>query len=360
MSDSLNYRWKSGKPFKAWFFVKGFVKTCFPSFIYRKRKEKLLQQLEKRKDKDYILERVEYYNKAKHPHALPSITLHKHNGHYYHFLDKIHQFKPSTFHKAYYLDLQDAVRYFDSSLRISYIPGDVYFTPEYPSIVKSRLLSRDNQNSILLKLDKLRHFIYVNDKIPFEQKKNQAIFRGKIRLSRQREQFLKMYFGSAICDCGIVEKNSSHPQWITPKKTISEHLEYKFIMALEGNDVASNLKWVMSSNSIAVMPRPTCETWFMEGKLIPNYHYIEIKEDLSDLEERLNYYICHPLEALEIIDHAHEYIQQFMDEEREEIIQLLVMDKYFKITAETSPQREDNVHPDIQKNSIRTTNESSF
>ena len=62
-------------------------------------------------------------------------------------------------------------------------------------------------------------------------------------------------------------------------------------MALEGIDVASNLKWVMSSNSIAVMPRPTCETWFMEGTLIPDYHYIEIKPDFSDLEERLNQYI---------------------------------------------------------------------
>ena len=38
-------------------------------------------------------------------------------------------------------------------------------------------------------------------------------------------------------------------EWMTPKKTIREHLDYKFIMALEGNDVASNLKWVMSSNS---------------------------------------------------------------------------------------------------------------
>lgn len=61
------------------------------------------------------------------------------------------------------------------------------------------------------------------------------------------------------------------------QKTIREHLDYKFIMAIEGNDVASNLKWVMSSNSLAVMPRPTCETWFMEGTLIPDYHYIEVR-----------------------------------------------------------------------------------
>ncbi|MFR5959312.1 MAG: hypothetical protein ACLUHA_08150 [Bacteroides stercoris] len=28
-------------------------------------------------------------------------------------------------------DLQDVARWFDRQLRISYIPGDVYFTPEY-------------------------------------------------------------------------------------------------------------------------------------------------------------------------------------------------------------------------------------
>ena len=103
-------------------------------------------------------------------------------------------------------------------------------------------------------------------------------------------------------------------------------------MSLEGNDVASNLKWVMSSNSIAVTPRLTCETWFMEGTLIPNYHYIEVKDDFSDLEERLNYYIAHPDEAESIIRHAQEFIAQFKDQKREKLISLLVLKKYFDIT----------------------------
>jgi hypothetical protein len=114
--------------------------------------------------------------------------------------------------------------------------------------------------------------------------------------------------------------------------TIEEHLDYKFIMSLEGNDVASNLKWVMSSNSIAVTPKHTVETWFMEGTLIPNYHYIEVKDDFSDLEERLTYYINHPDEAEAIIQHAHEYVNQFRDEKREKLISLLVLKRYFEIT----------------------------
>ena len=40
--------------------------------------------------------------------------------------------------------------------------------------------------------------------------------------------------------------------------------KHKFILCIEGNDVASNLKWVMSSNSVAVMPKPKFESWFME------------------------------------------------------------------------------------------------
>ena len=47
----------------------------------------------------------------------------------------------------------------------------------------------------------------------------------------------------------------------------------------------------MSSNSLAVMPKPKFESWFMEGLLIPDHHFVEIKRDYSDLEEKLNYYI---------------------------------------------------------------------
>ena len=70
----------------------------------------------------------------------------------------------------------------------------------------------------------------------------------------------------------------------------------------------------------------------MEGRLIPNYHYVEIKPDFSDLEERLNYYITHPQKAEEIIAHAHEYVEQFKDPEREKLVSLFVLKKYFEET----------------------------
>ena len=93
---------------------------------------------------------------------------------------------------------------------------------------------------------------------------------------------MRMYFGSECCDAGISTPRPEYPpEWTKPHISMYDHLNYKFILAIEGYDVATNLKWIMSSNSLAVMPRPTYETWFMEGTLIPGYHYVEIRPEIG-------------------------------------------------------------------------------
>lgn len=293
-----------------------------PKRFFQIRLQRTLAFASRRKDREYIEQRVNYYNKltgeVKLPTAAPHLSEHKLGG-----------------QKVYFFDSYQYTRWFSDSFQWGFCPGDVTYIPEYPSIVKSRPLTDNNENSVVLKLEKIRHFIFVNDKKSFAEKINKVIFRGKVKGKPSRRQFMEMYFHHPMCDLGDVSKNTTDPvEWQTEKKTIREHLDYKFIMSLEGNDVASNLKWVMSSNSIAVMPRPTCETWFMEGTLIPDYHYIEIKADFSDLEEKLNYYMEHTDEAQRIIEHAHEYVAQFKNREQEHLISLLVLDKYFKMTGQ--------------------------
>jgi hypothetical protein len=85
----------------------------------------------------------------------------------------------------------------------------------------------------------------------------------------------------------------------------------------------------MSSNSLAVMPYPRFETWFMEGTLIPDFHYVFVKDDFSDLEEKIKYYMNYPDEAEKILANAHDFVEQFKNPKREKIISLLVMQKYF-------------------------------
>ena len=119
-------------------------------------------------------------------------------------------------------------------------------------------------------------------------------------------------------------------------------------MCIEGNDVASNLKWVMSSNSVAVMPRPKFESWFMEATLIPNFHYIEIKDDYSDLNDKLDYYIENVDKLKEISSNANNYVNQFRDKRDEKIISLLVMEKFFSLSGQKKPLI--NLFSKIQEN----------
>ena len=236
---------------------------------------------------------------------------------------------------AYFFDTYEFTRWFSDRLLWNTVPGDVTTVPDVPSIVKSRPICGDNANSVLLNLDKVRHFIFLRDDIPFRKKSDKAIFRLAITRRPHRERFMRMYFGSECCDAGISTPRPEYPpEWTKPHISMYDHLNYKFILAIEGYDVATNLKWIMSSNSLAVMPRPTYETWFMAGTLIPGYHYVEIRPDYSDLEERMRYYIEHPDEAEAIIAHAHEYVAQFRDRRREKIISLLVLQNYFRRTGQ--------------------------
>ncbi len=313
----------SGKNPKLPYYVKNYIKVFLPVFLFQMRLTNKLSSINK-DEADYIKERVDYYNKLNEVEPLTAATPR--------FKDLK---KDKEVKSVYFLDAYDIISWFKKDFRWNYLPGDITYIPKVPSIVKSRPIEGDNRNSVLLKLVKVRHFIFIKDKIPFQKKKDKLIFRGKVDNKPNREAFMQMYFKHPMCDLGnITKKELSPKEWTVKKTTLYDHLEYKFVLALEGNDVASNLKWVMSSNSIAVMPRPRYETWFMEGKLKPNFHYIEIKDDYSDLEERLSYYIENEAEALQIIKNANEYVSQFFDQKREHLIGLAVMEKYLKMTGQ--------------------------
>ena len=302
MKDSIFYKLNSGKPIKLFYFIKKYCGLIIPDWYYRKKLYYKLKNIEKHNDYEYICNRVNYYCKQNKLWKISDKDIYEYKFAYINFTGAIKNYQRKFFHTVYYFDQHDVMKFFPKHLRWNYKPGDVNFSLDTPTIVKSRPISENNTNSVILKLDKLRHFIFIKDNKSFEEKNNLAIFRGKIRGSKVRVPFLEKWINHPMIDAGIVEKQENYPEsWIKPKKTLREHLDYKFIFALEGNDVASNLKWVMSSNSIAVMTRPTCETWFMEGKLIPNYHYIEIANDFSDVIEKLQYYINHPEEAKQII-----------------------------------------------------------
>ena len=320
MFSYLIYKLNSGQNSKVLYYTQSYLSLLVPSIFYRLKLKRELQSLNKRDDKDYILRRVDYYCKLSENTPLPQCAI------------NINRYSRKS-SKVYWFDTRVLTRWFPYSLKWVFKAGDVNYVPDVPAFVKSRLICPQNENGVILKLNKVRHFVFVKDKKTFVEKKNKVVFRGSIHGKGKRIAFFEQYFNHPMCDLGDTSSNfPERKMWKVDKMSIHKQLDYKFILALEGNDVASNLKWIMSSNSVAVMPKPTCETWFMEGTLKPNYHYIEIKPDFSDLEERLQYYIEHPQETEAIIRNANHYTEQFKNEKRELLISLLVMNKYFKVT----------------------------
>ena len=95
---------------------------------------------------------------------------------------------------------------------------------------------------------------------------------------------------------------------VKPKATIADFGRCKYQLSNEGNDVATGLKWQLYTDSVVVMPPPTMETWALEGALEPFVHYVPVKRDWSDLEERLMWAEAHPAAAANISANARAHV----------------------------------------------------
>ena len=325
---------KNFKNNKLLYYLRGFFSLVIPKFLFKNKLHKLLVSIPNDK-LDYVLQRVNYYNRLENKIILNDTW------------PKLSDLKIKKKGKTYFFDAYSITKYFTQSLKANFLFGDINYVPKDVSFVKSRPINAKNKNSIILKLNKVRHFLYVDDIIPIEKKKDILFGRAAVH-QKQRIDFYAKYFNNPYCDLGQINRGTKHDQWFKKKVSIDHHLKHKFILCIEGNDVASNLKWVMSSNSVAVMPRPKFESWFMEATLIPNFHYIEIKDDYSDLNDKLDYYIENLDKLKEISSNANNYVNQFRDKRDEKIISLLVMEKFFSLSGQKKPLI--NLFSKIQEN----------
>ena len=136
----------------------------------------------------------------------------------------------------------------------------------------------------------------------------------------QREQFQKHYG----------EDGADYVKTSESKKVF---LQYKYIISVEGNDNDSGLRWKLNSNSLVIMPKPVSQTWLMEDKLEPNVHYIQVSNDWSDLDEKIEWCNSNQEQCMDIVKNAQEYMKQFLDAEKEQELELNVLQKYFDLIS---------------------------
>ncbi|WP_211959112.1 glycosyl transferase family 90 [Budvicia diplopodorum] len=299
------------------FYARNIIKDIIPRSFFRLNIEKLISGMSDIK-LEKIYQRVNYYNKLSDNFSLDSTAM---------VGNKLSVRGNAS---SYYYDFMEAARYFDGSLKFNYFFRDIKHIPDRPTFVKTRPISGENQNSVLLKLNKIRHFGLFDDKIPFENKLDMAVFRGAC-YQDSRKLLLETYKNSPLVNIGDTGRHNGKRLNLMSEV---EQMKYKFIISIEGNDVATNLKWIMHSNSLCFMRKPRIESWFMEANLIPDYHYVLLNDDFSDLEEKIAYYSQHIDEAKFIINNAHEYLCPFLDQRQEHLISILVMKKYFELSGQ--------------------------
>jgi hypothetical protein len=230
--------------------------------------------------------------------------------------------------------------------------GDIYFNdPSEYALSKTRSISNNNTYSILKCFAYERHWSKtrdaLTDKILFKDKKNRAVWRGAtngfiemdddgyVIKNRRSNRFLivEKYLNSNLADIGLSKINLDtllfrYQSALKETMTIQQMRQYKYIISLEGNDKDSGLNWKLKSNSVVFMCKPIINSWLMEEKLQPNIHYIEIKDDLSDLEEKINWCNNHPAICCDIIYNANQYMAQFDDSYTENTIESEVLKNF--------------------------------
>ena len=168
----------SGKNSNLKYYIRSYLREYTPKIFSQMQLNRILRQLDQRQDKEEIMRRVNYYCKLDKGS----------NFNRQMWSDKaiMLQDQPVTGQKTYYFDAMEYARYFSQDLRWILDAGDKPYVAPEPAIVKNRPIVEHNENSVILNLDKNRHFLFVRDNKPWRDKKNMTIFRGPWWMRLQR------------------------------------------------------------------------------------------------------------------------------------------------------------------------------
>lgn len=232
---------------------------------------------------------------------------------------------------SYRDDFRPYRRYFAPQSKISYQMGPGSLAGDCPMLVKSRSIHSVSDKTVLFKFDAEKLYPRIRDARRFAEKTPLAANAGQ-----NRDCVHHQNGGDQRSDrCSDPAMDISSSCYLRkPSLSRRQLLEFRYILFHQNVACSCNPKWIMSSQSLCVMPQPAHETWLMEGCLRPNYHYVAVKQDLSDLVEKVVYYNDHPLEAEDIIHNANVYAGRFDDEPSERLIGFLVLIKYLFLSGQ--------------------------
>lgn len=115
----------------------------------------------------------------------------------------------------------------------------------------------------------------------------------------------------------------------THRKSIQDHLHYKYLLIVDGAVIASSHQWMFGSGAVPIMiTHPDNEYWFKKF-LTPMVDYVPIQYDLSDLKEKIDWLVHNDAQAKQIAENSMNFAKRVFSPEfqksyvREEIERLV-------------------------------------
>ncbi len=199
---SLNFKkiFLKNKNVKFFYYLSVLGRQLRPKLLLRKKASALLNK-NLTDVSEWVRFTINYYNKLSPQQSLSDEAI------------QIKDYKMPEKIRVYYFDSKEYLDYFDQRLKFQILPGDIIDIPDKPALVKSRPIAGDNANSVLLNLDKSRHFNFITDHIPFGEKKNKLVGRSEFA-QVHRELFFQKYHKHPLCDLKKAFK-SSDPDYLS-------------------------------------------------------------------------------------------------------------------------------------------------
>jgi len=275
--------------------------------------------------------------------------------------ENIYQNNKKYIYRNYYLHLKNLLLILKNSnynfkcQNIHFMYGDYNKNEEdILYICKTRVKSSKN---IILNLNFNRHWdlyykLLKKGDIKFINKNDKIIWRGSTtgieKSLGNRFNLVKKYFyhynrckfidiafskNSKINSrdiVGITKGKEKYMKLVRQSYSMEELLSSKFLICIEGNDVASGLKWMLLSNSVVIMPRPKISSWLMEFNLIPWVHYVPLSDDFHDVLIMYKWCLKNFKKCELIAKKSTEYMLQFSDINKEKEIEIEVLKRYLE------------------------------
>jgi len=193
-------------------------------------------------------------------------------------------------------------------------------------IVKTRPIGFDSP-AVLVPWETDRYYggalMRAHTYIPWAAKRSTLVWRGTTTGGGERRRFVHQlaHHDRRDIDVRFSSIVQGRTGWVggsaptlAPAMSRRRLLRHRYLLSLEGNDIASNLAWLLGHNSVVVMPPPRWENFLLHGLLRPWAHYVPVQAP-ADVPRVLAWMRANETACLQIVANANAWVENLLGDD---------------------------------------------